>query len=422
MTKQRLLLWVVTTVLLAGLVLPAHAAPAPKEPAPKVGQKAGAITALLPVATITRGTGKAAVTNPAKKGDDLVWNDLVKTLKGGRARITLADQSILSLGSQAELKIVKHDDRSQQTALQLYGGRMRAEVAKITRQGGSFELRTPTAVAGVIGTDFGSDASSIGTTIFLCISGITQISNNDPGIPGSVQCSAGLTTSVTAGKPPTIPTTATPQQIQQLIQDTEPAIISAMSPASVMPGTTVDATIDGTKLGAVNAVSVTGSGVTVSLSGTPTDTSVTVHMVIAADAAPGPHTITLSKPNAAASAAVFTVMAPPVAAQTGDLKKPYHDLFDQERQTSKAGLTALVASVQQAVDQTLQQLQSANQGSLVDLSPATNNLNQQIATIQNAINQAGGQVDQAVASALATFDSQYQLAWNSLLQRDPGGV
>ena len=422
MTKQRLLLGVVMTVLLAGLVVPAHAAPAPKTPAPKVGQKAGAISALLPVATITRGTGKAAVTNEAKKGDDLVWNDLVKTLKGGRARITLTDQSILSLGSQSELKIVKHDDRSQQTALQLYGGRMRAEVAKITRQGGSFELRTPTAVAGVIGTDFGSDASSVGTTVFLCISGITQISSSDPSIQGSVQCAAGLTTSVTAGKPPTIPTNATPQQIQQLIQDTEPANITAMSPTSAMPGTTFDAAIGGTKLAAVNAVSVTGSGVTVSLSGAPTDTAVTVHMVIAANAAPGPRTLTLTKPSGAASAAVFTILVPPTAAGSGDLKKPYHDLFDQERQTNKAGLTALVASVQQAVNQTLQQLQSANQGNVVDLSPATNNLNQQVATIQNSINQAGGQVDQAVTSALATFDSQYQLAWNALLQRNPAGV
>ena len=422
MTKQRLLRWVVMTVLLAGVVAPAHAAPPPKEPAPKVGQKAGAVSALLPVATITRGSGKAAVTNEAKKGDDLVWNDLVKTLKGGRARITLTDQSILSLGSQSELKIVKHDDRSQQTALQLYGGRVRAEVAKITRQGGNFELRTPTAVAGVIGTDFGADSSTLGTTVFVCINGITQVSNIDPGVPGSVQCTAGMTTTVTTGKPPTIPTNATPQQIQQLIQDTEPAIISAMSPSSALPGVTLDASITGTKLGVVNAVSVDGSGVTVSLSGTPTDTAVTVHVVIATNATPGPHTITLVKPNAAASAAVFTILAPPVALDTGDLKKPYHDLFDQERQTSKAGLTALIASVQQAVDQTLQQLQAANQGNVVDLSPATTNLNQQIATIQNLINQASGQMDQAVTNALATFDSQYQLAWNSLLQRSPAGV
>lgn len=59
MTKQRLLLWGVITVVLAGVVMPAHAAPAPKEPAPKVvGQKAGAVSALLPIATITRGVGR----------------------------------------------------------------------------------------------------------------------------------------------------------------------------------------------------------------------------------------------------------------------------------------------------------------------------------------------------------------------------
>ncbi len=423
MMKQRLLLSVVMTIVIAGPALPAFAAPAPKVPTPTVGRKAGAISALLPVATITRGAGKAAVTNPAKKGDDVVWNDLLKTQKGGRARITLTDQSILSLGSQSELRIVKHDDRSQQTALQLVGGRVRAEVTKITRQGGSFELKTPTAVAGVIGTDFGADSSSIGTTVFVCISGITQVSSSDPTIQGSVQCAAGLTTTVTAGKPPTIPTQATPQQIQQLIMDTEPANISAMTPTTAMPGTTLDAAIEGSKLGAVNAVSVApATGVTASLSGTPTDSQVTVHLVLDASAAPGPHTLTLSKPNGAASAAIFTVLALPNAAVSGDLKKPYHDLFGQEGQSNKAGLMALIASVQQSVDQTLQQLQMANQGNVVDLGPAANTLNQQVTAIQNAINTAGGQVDQAVASALATFDSQYQLAWNGLLQRDPAGV
>jgi hypothetical protein len=427
MTKQRLLLWVVMTVLLAGLVLPAYAAPAPKEPAPKVGQKAGAISALLPVATVTRGTGKAAVTNQAKKGDELVWNDLVKTEKGGRARITLTDQSILSLGSQSQLKIVKHDDKSQQTALQLYGGRMRAEVAKITRDGGSFELRTPTAVAGVIGTDFGSDASSVGTTVFLCISGITQVSSSDLGIPGSVQCAAGMTTSVTAGKPPTYPANATQDQINKIMEDTEPAIISAMSPtagmppASGMPPTMVDATINGSNMATVKTVNVTGSGVTAQL-GTVTDTSVTVHMMIAANATPGPHTLTLTKPKGLDSAAIFTVLVPATPAGTGDLKKPYHDLFDQERQIDKAGLTALVASVQQAVDQALQALQTANQGNVMDLSTATSSLNYQVAKIQTAVNQAGVAVDQAVTTALATFDSQYQVAFNALLQRNSQGT
>ncbi|MGZ4788664.1 MAG: FecR domain-containing protein, partial [Terriglobales bacterium] len=138
MTKRGLLLWVMAATLLSTAV-PTWAAPAAKP----TGPKAGNITALLPVAHIVRGSGKQAVTSDAKKGDDLVWNDLIKTEKGGRARVTLADQSILSLGSQAELRIVKHDVKSQQTTLQMAYGRVRAQVASITRNGGSFELRTP---------------------------------------------------------------------------------------------------------------------------------------------------------------------------------------------------------------------------------------------------------------------------------------
>src|SRR3954469_11065216 len=178
MKSQRLLCLSVVVLLMVCMIVPAASA----QTKPVAGTKAGSITALLPVATIDRGTGKTKTTVEAKKGDDIVWNDLVKTQKGGRARITLTDQSVLSLGSQAELRIVKHDARTQQTALQLTYGRVRAEVASVTRDGGRFELRTPTAVAGVIGTDFGADSSVPGITNFICISGITTVGNADPTV------------------------------------------------------------------------------------------------------------------------------------------------------------------------------------------------------------------------------------------------
>jgi len=427
MTKHRALLWILITVLLAAVAIPAQAAAPPKEPAPKVGQKAGSITALLPVAHIVRGAGRAAVTSVAKKGDELIWNDLVKTERGGRARITLTDQSILSLGSQADLRIVRHDARSQQTALALGYGRLRAEVTKIARQGGSFELRTPTAVAGVIGTDFGTDASTVGSTTFLCISGIVQVANADPSIAGSVQCAPGMTTTVAAGKAPNIPTNATPEQIQQLIQDTEPAIISAMSPMSSLPGVTVDATITGAKLTGIKKADISGGGVVASLVGTPTDTAVTVHLVINPNAAPGPRTITLSKQSGAASAAVFSILAPPTPPQPGvaagiDPKKPYHDLFAQEAGSAKAGLSAFVAGAQQAADQAQQQLQSANQGNLVDLRQAVNNLTAEVAKVQKAVDDAAPQIDAAATTAASAFDGQYETAHNALLQRNADGT
>ena len=398
--------------------------PAPAPTSPK-GTKAGSITALLPIARIVRGAGRTATTTDAKKGDEVIWNDLIKTERGGRARITLADQSILSLGSQSDLRIVKHDARSQQTALTMTYGRVRAEVAKITRQGGGFELRTPTAVAGVIGTDFGIDSEPASGSTFVCISGLVQVSNSDPNIAGSVQCAPGMTTSVTPGKAPTPPTNASPAQIQQLIQDTEPAIISAMSPLSALPGATIDATLTGTKMGSVNAASASASGgaatgMTVTL-GSVTDTSVTVHVVIAADAAPGPRTIHLGKSSGADSAAVFTILSPPNAAAGEDLSKPYLALFSTEGQTTSGGLTSYLATLQQTAGQALQELQQLNADSST-LNNANTQFSSQVNSVQSAINAAAQQINNAVAQAAASFQTQYNTANQALLQRNPSGT
>ena len=44
---------------------------------------------------------------------------------------------------------MKHDARAQQTQLELAYGRMRSQVVRLTNSGSQFEVRTPTAVAGV---------------------------------------------------------------------------------------------------------------------------------------------------------------------------------------------------------------------------------------------------------------------------------
>ncbi|HUR37197.1 MAG TPA: FecR family protein, partial [Terriglobales bacterium] len=244
-----------TLSVVASLLACSSLAAAQAKPAP-TGPKAGNISALLPTAKITRGTGQNKTVTTANKGDDVVWNDLIQTEKGGRARILLNDQSVISLGSQAELRIIKHDNRSQQTAMQLTYGRVRLQVSTITRDAGRFELRTPTAVAGVIGTEFGTDSSLPGVTDFICISGMVTVANEDSKVGGSVQCPAGSTTTVNKGLPPTAPKPATQQQIRQLIQDTEPAVISSFSPASAILGTEVISAVTGSKMLGINAVTI----------------------------------------------------------------------------------------------------------------------------------------------------------------------
>jgi len=129
---------------------------------------AGQITALIPA--VTRNA------NPAKVKEDVRWNDLIKTENSGRARIGLTDGSILSVGSNSQLKITQHDATAQQTQVELDYGKLRSRVVAITKPGGKYEVHTPNAVAGVIGTDFSVFYNpSTGVTTVMVYSGTVVV-------------------------------------------------------------------------------------------------------------------------------------------------------------------------------------------------------------------------------------------------------
>lgn len=130
------------------------------------GDHAGEIKALIPAATRNA--------KPAKVKDDLNWNDLLQTQKSGRLRAGLKDGSILSLGSNSELRVVQHDAASQQTSLEMDFGKVRSKVVKITQPNGKFEMKTPNAVIGVVGTDFYVSYEASRTTV-ICYTGQVMV-------------------------------------------------------------------------------------------------------------------------------------------------------------------------------------------------------------------------------------------------------
>lgn len=114
------------------------------------GQHAGEVSRVIPAVNIAR-SGKT-ITAAAKTAVD--WEDLVNTQANARARIALDDGSVLNVGSDASMKIVKHDTGAQQTELELTYGKLRTQAQKIAKPDGKFEVHTPAGVAGVVGTDF----------------------------------------------------------------------------------------------------------------------------------------------------------------------------------------------------------------------------------------------------------------------------
>jgi hypothetical protein len=217
-------------------------------------QKAGSVTALDPAAT--RNGAEVAIR------DQVQWNDELQTTSTGRLRVNLQDGSILSLGSNSQMRVVEHNPATQQTTLELLFGRLRSQVVKLTQPNSKFEVHTSTAVAGVIGTDFMMIAAADRTTVIV-YNGIVQVTplNGAGGGPNqsqSVNVNPGQQVEVTASG--VGPVTAIAQQlIQQLMQQTavSHAGLAAGAGIAVQAGSHVLRTVLIT-LGAVTAGTVSG--------------------------------------------------------------------------------------------------------------------------------------------------------------------
>jgi hypothetical protein len=175
----------------------------------KGARVAGHITALLPQDQVLREKQSLV----AAKNMVLLWHDIVKTEKGGRVRIELSDGSILNVGSEAQLRILKADASHQQTTLELLYGRLLATAVRISKPNGTFRVRTPVAVAGVVGTQFGLRVDSESTDV-VCREGTVLVNNRDENVTGEVVLQAGEFTHVERGKPPSPPAPASPERLR----------------------------------------------------------------------------------------------------------------------------------------------------------------------------------------------------------------
>jgi hypothetical protein len=176
------------------------------------GQSAGQISRLIPTVNLQHGSRVQL----ASAGAKVLWGDMVTTDRGGRARITLDDGSILNVGSDSSLRIVQHDAANQRTQVQLAYGRLRASAVRLARAGSSFEVRTPTAVAGVVGTDFVLDFENGMTSIH-----VYEGSVNFCNLAG--QCAMvgpGFSSIVRGNQAPTQPAPTPPSVSTESVQNT----------------------------------------------------------------------------------------------------------------------------------------------------------------------------------------------------------
>lgn len=93
--------------------------------------------------------------------------DAIATNHSGRARIQLDDGSILGVGSESNVRIVKHVASTGETLLELSAGKLRSRVVKVRKSGTPFQVVTPHARISVIGTDFFLDVNAQRTQVVV---------------------------------------------------------------------------------------------------------------------------------------------------------------------------------------------------------------------------------------------------------------
>jgi hypothetical protein len=87
-----------------------------------------------------------------KRGDTVLSTDVLATGSDGGFILLLKDGSKLYTGGATELRVATHNPATQQTLVELLHGTVRAEVQSVTRPGGVFAIRTPTAYITALGT------------------------------------------------------------------------------------------------------------------------------------------------------------------------------------------------------------------------------------------------------------------------------
>jgi hypothetical protein len=178
----------------------------------------GNVTRVVRTADLLRGKSTAAL----KERDGVAENDRIRTQASGRARVVLHDGSILNIGSSTLFTVKGVTEGSRAGSLEIAYGRIRAEVAA-SAAGGRFQIRTSTAVCGVLGTTVFVDASRDLTRVANLSDdpkSLVRVVSSDAKTTGEVILKPGEGTSVPVKGGPQPPRKWSLEEVQNAQQDT----------------------------------------------------------------------------------------------------------------------------------------------------------------------------------------------------------
>ncbi len=162
----------------------------------------------------------------AKIGSKVHEGDEITSGADSRAKIVMSDKNVFNLSPDSKIVIEKYrNDATEKTVeIKVNSGKLRSSLEqKYDGEKSQFNIKTPSAVAGVRGTDFVTSYNSqTHESNFLTFHGTVAVSAIGPAGQGSTQVmvKAGQSSSVKANQQPEAPKAIPQQQLQQLNHDT----------------------------------------------------------------------------------------------------------------------------------------------------------------------------------------------------------
>lgn len=174
-------------------------------------------------------SAKSGATARARIGEKVFPKDVVITGKDARAKIVMVDNNEINVSpeSQIEIQHYEYDPAAgkKDVLLNVIYGKVRSKVEqKYDGKTSKFQIKTPSAVAGVRGTDFltsynkQNDSSQIVT-----FEGKVEFGIPGPNgaITGAVMVAPGQIASMSAGAPPSIPAAMPKEEFAKMEGETK---------------------------------------------------------------------------------------------------------------------------------------------------------------------------------------------------------
>lgn len=167
---------------------------------------------------------KTGKTDAAKVGSKVHSGDTIASGADSRAKIVMSDKNVINISPDSKITIAKYENDpkkdSRNVELKVDYGKVRASVEqKYDGEKNKFNIRTPTAVAGVRGTDFvtGFNPRTQQTRI-ITFTGVVAAGQPGPSgqILNAVFVRPGMATNIDQGKPPEPPRPMPSDEMQRV--------------------------------------------------------------------------------------------------------------------------------------------------------------------------------------------------------------